>query len=82
MYLMKSGRIDAVSYAVDVFNFAVKSGEGDPGKYEEVLLLQEGAMGYAFHKSADPAVLAHLQTAIDDLRNEGVIDAIISSYTQ
>jgi len=82
IYLLKKDRVDAVAYAVDVFNFAMKNDGEDPKEFEEAMLLKEGAMGYAFHKSTDPAVLAHLQKAMDELRREGRIEAIISSYTK
>ena len=78
--LLKSGKVDVVVYAVDVFKNAIKKSGGNPGGYEEVLVLRQGQSGYAFHKSTDPAVLEHLQSAIDGLKADGTIDKIISSY--
>ena len=37
-------------------------------------------MGYAFHKSTDPRVLEPLRKALDELRADGTVDRIYSSY--
>ena len=79
--LLKSGAVDVVVYSVDVFNNVIKKSGGDTSLYEEVLVLNEGKNGYAFHKSTDPDVLEHLQQAIDELRANGTIDDIISGYS-
>ncbi len=82
IYLLKKGRVDAVAYAVGVFNFAVKIDGGHPGEYEPILPLKSGAMGFAFHNSTNPSVLAPLQQAIDELRAEGQIEKIISAFNK
>ncbi|MBT3766852.1 MAG: transporter substrate-binding domain-containing protein [Rhodospirillaceae bacterium] len=80
LYLLGAGRIDAVAYSVDVFNYTVKKSGGDPKDYESIHVLNTSHMGYAFHKSTDAAILAPLQKALDELRVTGVIDKIIFSY--
>ena len=74
------GRVDAIAYATSVFSYSVKNSGQDPAQYEEALVLKEGQLGYAFHNSTSPEVLAPLQRAIDGLRADGTIDKIIASY--
>lgn len=80
LYLLETGRVDAVAYAVDVFYHSVKKANHDVDVFEEVFVLKEGQLGYAFHKSTAPETLAPLQQAIDELRDEGAIDKIIAKY--
>lgn len=79
--LLKAEKVDVVVYSVDVFNNIVKKAGGDTKLYEEILVLNKGKIGYAFHKSTDPDVLVHLQQAIDELKADGTIDNIISGYS-
>lgn len=78
--LLKSGKVDVVAYAVDVFQNTIKGLGEDHTLYEGVYTLNTGQMGYAFHKSADSSVLKYLQQAIDDLKANGTIDNIIAKY--
>ncbi len=80
LYLLGAGRVDAVAYATDVFNHAVKNTGGKASDYEELIVLKNGQLGYAFHRDTDTNVLEFLQKAIDDLRAEGTIDKIIAKY--
>ena len=80
LFLLKVGKIDMVAYASDVFLDSVKRSGGSPSEFEVVFSLRKGYMGYAFHQSTDPAVLAPLQSALDELRAEGEVDRIINSY--
>ena len=80
LYLLGAGRIDAVAYAADVFNYAVRKSGGKPTDYEEIVVLKNGQLGYAFHRDTDPTVLQPLQKAIDELKAEGVIDKITAKY--
>jgi len=79
-YLLRSGRVDVVAYAADVFSHAVRNAGDDPADYVELMVLKEGKMGYAFHNSTDPDVLAPLQKAVDELWADGTIAKIISAY--
>lgn len=81
-YLLKSGRVDVVAYAVDVFKNAIKKTGEDPAQYEEIFILKKGQLGYAFHNSTVSEVLAPLQKAIDELRADGTIDKIIAAYSK
>lgn len=79
-YLLKAGRVDVVAYDVDVFMNAIRKTGEDPNQYEEIFILHKGQLGYAFHNSTDPLVLAPLQKALDELREDGTIDKIINDY--
>lgn len=80
LFLLRTGRVDAVAYSVDVFKHAMKRSGNNPADYEEVLVLKEGKMGYAFHNSTAPEVLAPLQKAVDELHADGTIKKIIAGY--
>ena len=80
LFLLRTGRVDAVAYAADVFKYAMKRSGNNSGLYEEVLILEEGKLGYAFHNSTAPEVLAPLQKAIDELHADGTIKKIIARY--
>ncbi len=80
-YYFARGRVDAIAYASQVFSHYIKSAGEDPGQYEEAYVLKEGHLGYAFHHSTPPEVLAPLQKAINDLRADGTIDRIIAGYS-
>ncbi len=80
--LLQKGKLDAIVYSINVFNNIIKNSGGDPTEYEEVLVLSKNQVGYAFHKSTDPDVLAHLQQAIDELKADGTIKSIISGYNK
>ena len=82
LYLLSTGRVDAVAYAVDVFNWATKKSGDDPSLYEEIKVLKNGQLGYAFHKSTDQEILIPLQKAVDELRADGTIEKIINSYNK
>lgn len=80
LYLLNTGRVDGIAYAVSVFNFAVKRSGRNPKNYRESLVLKKGQVGYAFHNATDSDVLAPLQKAIDELAADGTIDRINAKY--
>ena len=82
IYFFSRHRVNAVAYSPEVFFHYLKSTGDDPSIYEEVYILKKGQVGYAFNISTSPDVLAPLQRAIDELRAEGTINRIISSYTK
>ncbi len=81
-YFFQRGRVDAIAYASNVFSYSLKSSGANPNQFEEVFLLKEGHLGYAFHKSTSSEVLNKLQLAIDGLRANGTINEIIAQYTK
>ena len=78
--MLHRGRLDAIAYADDIARHQFLLAGIDPDEYESVYTLHESNMGYAFHKDTDPAVLETLQTALDELRAEGVVDSISVRY--
>ena len=80
LFLLRTGRVDAVAYSVGVFKHAMKRSGQNPDLYEEVLVLKQGWMGYAFHHSTEPEALVPLQEAIDELHADGTIKKIIDRY--
>lgn len=73
-------RLDAIAYAEDIVRHQSKLAGLDPAECESVYLLKESHMGYAFHKSTDPAILETLQAALEELRKDGTVDRIVGSY--
>lgn len=80
LYLLDAGRIDAVAYSTDVFNYSIQSQKLRVADYEEIFVLKHGKLGYAFYKDTPDEVLEPLQNAIDEMRAEGMIDKIIARY--
>lgn len=80
--LLLGGRVDVVVYATEVFNHAVKRFGGNVDDYESVYTLQKGKMGYAFHEETDIEVLNRLQSTIDAMWAEGIVDKITNKYRE
>ena len=80
LYLLGQKRIDAVAYSTSVFSHALKTAGQSYRNYEELMILAKGKMGYAFHRSTNPNVLAYLQKALDEMREDGDIEDIIERY--
>lgn len=81
-YLLSAGRVDAVSYSTDVFNFALRKSGKDPKDYRTIYELKNGLMGFAFHRDTEDAVLAHLQKAIDALSDSNALLTISIKYLE
>lgn len=45
-------------------------------------LADEGAYFYAFNLKSNPEVVGRLQAAIDKLKRQGRVDALVRRYTQ
>jgi len=82
MFLLATGRVDAVAYETEVFRNALRQSGDDANIYGEVFVLKQGQLGYAFHHSTPPHLLAPLQSVIDEFRADGTVDEIINAYTQ
>jgi len=81
-HYLERGRVDAIAYATDVFSYFLRKTGLNPKLYEEVYVLKEGHLGYAFHKSTPPEILEPLQRAIDELHDDGTIAQIIDRYNR
>ena len=82
MRMLHGGRFDAASYNFVTARWTMRQEGIDPGLYEPVLTLREGHMGYACHRDTDPEVIARLQGALDELIEDGTVEAITRSYLE
>jgi polar amino acid transport system substrate-binding protein len=80
--LLEKGRLDAIAYAYGVFGHAIKTAGGNASDYQEVMVLKEGKMGFAFHRTTSDEILAPLQKALDDLIADGTVKKIVDKYRQ
>ena len=80
LFLLRTGRVEAIAYSVVVFKHAMKQAGHDPDLYEEVMVLDKGWLGYAFHHSTESGALVPLQEAMDELHTDGTIKKIIDRY--
>ncbi len=78
--MLAVGRLDAIAYAEDIARFQMMEAGMDPEDFESVHVLQKSHMGYAFHKETDPRILEPLQKVLDELREDGTVDRIYSTY--
>ncbi len=78
--MLAKGRLDAIVYAEDIARYQFARAGIDSRRYETVLVLKNSHMGYAFHNSTDPRVLEPLRKSLDELRADGTVDRIYSSY--
>lgn len=56
--------------------------QSDGSVVKSLKLTDEGAYYFALNLKSDPAIVARLQKAVDTLRSNGKIDALIRLYTQ
>jgi polar amino acid transport system substrate-binding protein len=82
MRMLQGARFDAISYNYVTARWAMAREAIDASLYESVLTLREGHMGYACHRETDPALIARLQGALDELLADGSVDAVIQRYLQ
>ena len=73
-------RLDAIAYADDIARHHTKLAGLDPSQLESVYVLMESHLAFAFHHSTDPEVLAAVQGALDELREDGTVGPIRSRY--
>ena len=77
---LDAGRVDVMAYGLDIVKWNAKLAGLDPGQYESVYVLNQGTMGYAFHRNTDPDLVNELQKTLDALREEGFVDEIVGKY--
>lgn len=78
--LLKAGRIDLWSYQEDVARFEMGEQGLDADKYEVVYVVDRGKLMAAFHKETPDALISDFQTALDSLKRDGTIDALIQKH--
>lgn len=60
LFLLRTGRVEAIAYSVDVFKYAMKQAGHDPNLYEEVMVLNKGRSGYTAQKQRGNSKLPQL----------------------
>jgi polar amino acid transport system substrate-binding protein len=77
---MQNNRIDLFSYDITVA-FANAKLEGfDISQYEIVYTLQESGLYFAFNKNTDDKIITQWQTALDNIKENGIYNEIIENY--
>lgn len=77
---LADGRIDALLFNEPAIFYSIKRMGLNPDEYEVVHAMFAAPLYYAVSKGTDSAIVSRLQKALDELRNEGVVDAIIRKY--
>ncbi len=78
--MLQQGRIDLLAYGKQVSRWNLKTLGYAPDDFEAVYILKPAAYYYALNKKADPLVVSQLQTALDQLKEDGTLDRIIKRY--
>jgi polar amino acid transport system substrate-binding protein len=80
--MLDKDRVDMWAYGRIVALWNIKELGFNPDDYEEVYTLKESQQYFAFHKDTDPTVIAKLQKALDELKSNGKLKEIVSTYLQ
>jgi polar amino acid transport system substrate-binding protein len=78
--MLDKGRVDMWAYGRIVALWNIKELGFNPGDYEEVYTLKESQQYFAFHKDTESTIIAKLQNALDELRSNGKLNEIVSTY--
>lgn len=78
--MLQAGRIDLWSYQEDVARFEMREQGLDIDEYEAVYVVDRGKLMAAFHKETPDALISDFQTALDGLKRDGTIDALIEQH--
>ncbi|WP_421868072.1 substrate-binding periplasmic protein [Motiliproteus sp.] len=74
------GRLDAIAYASQPTFYYMNQLGDKASDYELIHVFSEGQMGVAFHPATDPLAIACLQEALNQLKAEGGVEAVINRY--
>lgn len=77
---LERGRIDVWAYESNVASWEIKSKGLNPSDYEVVHVLQKGELWFAFNRQTPDSVIKSLQTAYEQLVNEGDYQRILDRY--
>lgn len=81
--LLLSGVVDAMVDTEVAMAWALRSSSLDASTViKHSKLADEGAYFYAFNLKSNPEVVGRLQAAIDKLKRQGRVDALVRRYTQ
>ena len=76
------GRIDLWSYERNVAMWEIRDKGLDPDDFETVHVLSEGELYYAFNRDTPPELIARMQQALDEIRQDGTYAKIIERYVE
>ena len=77
---LNRGRVQAISYEVNVLSWEIKSNNFDPNDYEVAHVLREGALYFACNTETAPEVLQAMQAALDVVAETGQQQQILDNY--
>lgn len=77
---LADGRIDALLFNEPAILYGIKRLGLNSDEYEVVHVVFAAPLYYAVSRQTDSAIVNRLQKALDELRSEGVVDAIVEEY--
>jgi len=81
--LLATGSIDAMVDTEVAMDWALRSNSLPAETVQKhSKLTEQGAYFYALNRNTHPDVVARLQAALDLLRRQGRLDALVQRYTQ
>jgi len=84
--MLDANRIQLLAYEQNVLNWFLTEQQYDLTQFEQVFLLEESQLYYAFNQSVSDALVAKIQAAIDQIKTNttaqgaNVYDAMVSKY--
>lgn len=78
--MLEAGRIDMFAYQEDVAMFEMEAEGLDVAEYEAVHVLDTGNLQLSFHVDTPQRLLDEFQAHLDDMRDDGTLDAIIDRH--
>ena len=78
--MVEIDRLSAVALGYDTIVWEMKSRGIDPGQYELIYTFREVDTGFGFHKDVAPHIITRLQSALNQMKSEGKVTAIINKY--
>ena len=74
--MLEAGRVDLWAYGEDVAHWLMQEQGVDPAAYESVYILSEAHLYFAINRQTDPELVSYMQTLLDNLRAEAVVEAL------
>ncbi len=78
--MLSGDKVDMWAYGSIVALWNLRQQGFDVQEYETVYTLKHAYNYYAFHKDTDEKIITKLQSALDQLKQNGRLDAIIKNY--
>ena len=80
--MLEAGRVDLFAYQEDVGTFEMELEGIDVDAYEAAYVLDEGNLQIAFHQDMPDAIIDEYQAALDAMRSDGTVEAIITDHVE